>query len=380
MKICFIATGIVPPWNNGIKNIILDLSINLARYDIEITVVTSSPSSDCHGQNVIFINDNIRIYISPYNIPHLNNQTFRGCLSGLYILKALTKLIKGEEFDVIHSHSASPLLAFPAYVSKDLFEIPTLHTLHALPASRIGQCTRTYRILRKFDKVSVTLRMYKEVLEKVLVDTQCALIPEGVSTHTFYPLSKKTKEEVYERLNITPPVVGYIGPLTDLKGFDRFLKISNDIINEISDITFLIVNSNLPSNYAYLTKEPNYKLTGYIKSKELKNEIINIMDVVVLPYPTLKTTIFPPLAVLESMSCAKPVITTNVTGMNEVIYHNWNGIITNSDKEIKNSIIDLIFSKKRRKKIGRNARKLVETKYNITKIAKQYIKIYKEVT
>ena len=83
-----------------------------------------------------------------------------------------------------------------------------------------------------------------------------------------------------------------------------------------------------------------------------------------------------PQAVIEAFSCGLPVIGTNVRGINDIVRHNYNGILCDEDpEEIAKAIKSLITDKEKYTKLRKNAIKSAEV-YHFDKIMD---KIYKNI-
>ena len=101
-------------------------------------------------------------------------------------------------------------------------------------------------------------------------------------------------------------------------------------------------------------------MTGYIPPSEIPN-YISAMDIVVAPYPELKFFYYSPVKIFEYMACQKPVLTTNIGQISEIITDGENGVLCKPDDsdELLNKLLQLIEDREKRKKIGLNARKTI---------------------
>jgi len=120
--------------------------------------------------------------------------------------------------------------------------------------------------------------------------------------------------------------------------------------------------------------EKNIFLLG---RKENVSDHLNASDVFVMP--SLWEGL--PLALLEAMICGLPVVATNVGGVPEVITDGKNGFLV----EPKNSLILakkieylLNLEPERRKKMGLEGKKIVEEKFSLEKMVKNYENLYEE--
>ena len=83
-----------------------------------------------------------------------------------------------------------------------------------------------------------------------------------------------------------------------------------------------------------------------------------------------------PIVILEAMACGLPVITNNVGAVSEEIENGKDGFIAESNEGYIEYLLDMIEVCKERQKIGGNARKSIEEKFNWHTIVKRYIEIY----
>ena len=84
---------------------------------------------------------------------------------------------------------------------------------------------------------------------------------------------------------------------------------------------------------------------------------------------------------IEAMSYMVPVIGTNVSGINEIIENNKNGLLIKpkSAEEIIQSIIKLISNPKLRKRFSVEGRKTVEKYFTIQKTVSEIELIFQEI-
>ena len=81
------------------------------------------------------------------------------------------------------------------------------------------------------------------------------------------------------------------------------------------------------------------------------------------------------------MACEVPVVTTNVFGPSEIITNNVDGLTVPPEnvRELVNAVGLLLTNEELRTRIGRNARKTVETKFDIKLHYDGLIKSYQQL-
>jgi len=84
--------------------------------------------------------------------------------------------------------------------------------------------------------------------------------------------------------------------------------------------------------------------------------------------------------ILEAMACKTAIIATNVGGNKEILENNRTGILIkpNSNKELLESILELISNKKKARSLAEESYKEVKH-YDWSSVGNQYLKLYKKL-
>jgi glycosyltransferase involved in cell wall biosynthesis len=87
-----------------------------------------------------------------------------------------------------------------------------------------------------------------------------------------------------------------------------------------------------------------------------------------------------PLVMLEAANYGKPTISNNVGGISEFISNNQTGYLTEVDPvKMANQIIEIASDKKLLNQVGINAKKLLNEKFSVTKMAENYKDLYMQL-
>ena len=238
----------------------------------------------------------------------------------------------------------------PSFVSKVFYQKPYVINFgydYASFARIEGKLIQSllYRLIQgpvlKFaDAVIVTSQDIKKVLLKNIKSPKIYLIPNGVDTNLFKP-HKNLPNKILTLL--------YMGRLEKQKNLESLVYATSGI--EKVRLIFYGEGSQ-KSHLQKLAKTKNVDL-------HVKNpidyfqvpKVISRADIFILP--SIKEG--NPKILLEAMSCAKPVIGTNVSGIKELIKDSENGVLSESDPDSLAKAINFLSDSKIRDKIAQPA-------------------------
>ncbi len=167
----------------------------------------------------------------------------------------------------------------------------------------------------------------------------CALLPQPVVWRTDHPTyevfrqlaSPKAEDTpVRDSLNLTnKKVVLFFGFVRPYKGLEYLIQALPLVREQLSDVHLLIVGEFWTSKQGYLAYAANLGVTehitiidDYVPNEEV-GKYFAAADVVVLPYVTATQSGVVQLA----FGFGKPVITTRVGGLHEVVRDGYNGLV-----------------------------------------------------
>ncbi len=275
--------------------------------------------------------------------------------------------------DIVWSQTIGPIGMLAIYYAKKK-RIPIISYVHSLDwelASRsISRpylsliITNLVKIIARwlYNKATLILVPSKEVariLKSKRISPPKRVAYMGIDTEKFVP--PENKEEAKKRVGIDPnhTVIGFHGRIGREKGlmtlYNTFIKLQKDFEN----ITLLIVGSGLAEIESLFKSAMNIK---HIKSVDNVVPFVQAMDIYVLPSLTETTS----LSTLEAMSCGCAVLSTKVGLVRKYIKDKFNGSFFPTGNEIvlRLKLKRLIENPEVRDKLGRNARKTIEKKFN----------------
>lgn len=307
-----------------------------------------------------------------------NNEITELIESFWHIIK---KAINEFKPDVIHVQHVSILLWLANYI-KVIYGIPYVVTSHGTDLLNVSLDKRYFALTKDAlcrchvivcvsgDTRKWLLKIFsKKYLQKTRV------IPGGVDLKGW---SRPEKIKIIDKKYnlIGKKVVIFSGKLTKPKGVEYLIKAAPKIKAEI----FILGGGDEKNNLMEFAKRLNIKnvhFLGYF-GKEYVNELKEFYaraDVVVVPSVWDEPL---GLVVLEAMSSSTPVVASNKGGIPLAVKNNVNGFLVRarSAKAIANAVNLILKNEKLQKKMGLEARRTVEDKFDWQMIAKKFISYY----
>jgi glycosyltransferase involved in cell wall biosynthesis len=84
---------------------------------------------------------------------------------------------------------------------------------------------------------------------------------------------------------------------------------------------------------------------------------------------------------MEYMALSKPVVATNVGGVNELVKNNKTGFLVDMEdhKEMSEKILFLLANKQKADKMGLAGKDIIQDEFSLTKMINSYITLYRRL-
>lgn len=205
-------------------------------------------------------------------------------------------------------------------------------------------------------------------------------IENGVDLSRFSSVSTGDGEKIRKELGISikAPLFGIIGRLAPQKDHHLFLKTAREIINKLPSARFLVVGdgelrSELEEKARQLFLMPALIFTGIRKDIPA---ILQAMDVLVFSSKWEGL----PVTLLEGMAAARPVVSTAVDGVRDVVQNGVNGILSPADPQLlAQACIRLADNSALRLSMGNAGKKLATEKYSIISMINRTVSLYERL-
>jgi len=203
------------------------------------------------------------------------------------------------------------------------------------------------------------------------------VIPNGADPDRFSPdIPNDDIKHKYDLYDHT--VLGFVGSFIYWHGIENLTNIIDKTLKAHKKVKFLMVGEGGPMKpmlekfIADNELGDRAILTGFVPHADIP-KYIAAMDIVLAPYPGLDFFYYSPVKIYEYMSSGKPVVTTRIGQIAEIIENRRNGFLTepNDIGNIELIIQELLNEPELREKVGAAARKDVLEKFTWKKRGEQ---------
>lgn len=292
---------------------------------------------------------------------------------------SLKKTISQVKPDIIHINNLPFLTSYQSAKLSKKLGIPCLVHVHGT-ISKTNKLIDLLQYLFMYTFGKIILKDAKTVVCLTRSDAlavcrfgcppqKIQIIPNGVNVDKFKPSSVSNE-----------PLVFWSGRFVATKGLDCLIKAMAIVVKSKPKAKLMLAGDGpLLSKISGLVQrfglQKNVIFTGRLCHDGVA-ALVSASMVCVLP--SLKEGM--PYALLEAMSCGKPVVGTDISGINDIITDGVNGVLVqpNKPEELARAIILLLEDGVVRERIGGRARQLMVERYDLQKIAKLIEKVYCE--
>ena len=294
---------------------------------------------------------------------------------------ALRNFFRKEHPDIVHTHSSKTgiLGRLAAYAAK----VPTIvHTVHGYAFS--SESRKTVRAIYIFLE-----RLAGKVTNRIIVlndtdatiarnllgvpEPRIAVVPNGVDINIFAPALPVQRQTVRQFVyGIDAPdhvIVGMIGRLWLQKNPQCFVRAAIRVAEKRSKVSFFMIgDGEFRAELEHMIQSSGYAELIHIP------ELLKGLDIMVLPSRWEGM----PLAILEAMSSAVPVVASDIPGNHHLVSDGINGRLFPPDDEIAlaATLIDLIDCPEKRWHFSNQARSTILAQYALSTRLEKVSRIY----
>jgi glycosyltransferase involved in cell wall biosynthesis len=374
MNVCILFHKYLP--NEGISVSIKRLIENVP--SVNFHIITGKPNSSKLDLLKTQINTRKEKNVYVHEVGFINKINSDDYLDGLDNLSfAIQKLHKKYSFDLIHSYYLTPNGYVGTIVAKKL-GIPSLVSI------RGNDLGKNYLDYKRIFSIYWTIKnsdfltfVNEDLLNLANIIYPCKKKSKLILNSCFFPLKQTIQQkQVSKKL-----IFGYFGDIKRKKGLIYLLEAIALIKNENFKVKLLgdinDAEKEIYKNYIQkLNIENKISLSKSISREKIPNWLSKI-DVCV--FPVIDDGC--PNVILEAIQLSKPIISTNISAVSQLLTNNKNSILVEprDSKDLAKGMQKIIKNPKLITKYSKSAQELVYTKLNVKTECGQFVQIYKQL-
>ncbi|MDQ3957657.1 MAG: glycosyltransferase family 4 protein [Actinomycetota bacterium] len=297
--------------------------------------------------------------------------------------REIARLLARGRFDVVHTHSSKAGVL--GRIAARRGHVPAVvHTSHGLPVNpdmsapaRALLIAAERAAARACDAVvAVSHATAAELRELRLArPEQISVVPSGVDLRRFRRVSRA---DARRRLDLgrEDPVVGWVGRYFDQKRPDHVVEAARRLLEEVPRATILLVGDGplMERTRAQAAGEPRIRFLGHRADVE---SIYPALDVMILASAWEGL----PRTVIEAQAAGVPVVSTNVSGIPEVVIHGETGCLVEPGRpeELGAAAATLLGDEAARRRMGAAAGTRISDVYSSDHTADATAALYREI-
>jgi glycosyltransferase involved in cell wall biosynthesis len=305
-------------------------------------------------------------------------------LSGIFSLSRLLK--KEPSIGLIHAHWAVPN-SIIAILGRGMahVKIPVITSFpgsDVTTLSMMGGLGRfiTRKIIGRSEQLSCNSHDLQDVLVKLGLDrNKIDLVIYAVDPGQV-KFNGAARDKIRKDLGITgnEKMLLMVGRFVPKKGFGTAFKAMKQITDKEKDVKMVVVgDGNLRSAYMdILSKDGTTDSVIFAGTVPLDtlHDFYSACDLFIMPTRRLPADGLN-VAVVEAMSCNRPVVATNIGGNELVVMDGENGFLCDEDDhhQLAEKVLAVLNDDDLARRMGYNSRKLVEEKFNWNAVAQHYL-------
>ena len=385
MKILMLTWEYPPRVVGGIARVVYDLSHRMIKDGHEVTVVTYRDGDTPYYEN----DKGVEVYRVDNYMIHPNNFIEWVMQLNFNMVSKATEIInKNGEFDVIHAHDW--LVTYAAKSLKNSYNIPLVSTIHATENGRnsgIHDDTQRYindsewLLTYESTEVIVNSDFMKNDLQRIfgLPYDKINVIPNGINLTSFSGIDRDYDFRRQYAMD-NEKIILYVGRLVYEKGIQNLIAAMPKILAGYNDAKLVIAGKGgmideLRQEAENLGLGQKVYFAGYVNGKDVAR-LYKAADIAVFP------STYEPFGIvaLEAILSERPVVVSDIGGLNEIVQHRENGMkcYAGNANSIADSILELLYNPELCANITKKAKLKVRNEYNWNKIAQDTHFIYQK--
>ena len=277
--------------------------------------------------------------------------------------------------DLVHTHFAS-LGTFPARYVASYYDVPFIVTAHAADLYHDPNKEQLEHIVSKADQVVTISEYNKNYIESEITDTTpINVVHAGIRPEKFEPSSSTAGTRILT-----------VSRFVEKKGLPYAIEAVSNVVDQFPDLEYHIVGSGemedgIRERIDEYDLDDTVKLLGNVSDERLIAEF-DEASFFLLPCIVAESGDRDgiPVALMESMAMETPPISTDVSGIPELIDHQQNGMVVEPKNidELAEAVSTILTDPEKQRQFGEAGREKVKQEFNVEHEAAKLESVFKK--
>lgn len=329
------------------------------------------------------LNEWVKAPLRRYKMPgYITIKIILEYINRVYISLYLTLFALRKKFDLIEFHDYGG--DTPFFLGR-LPKVVRCHgsalTLHQFMGytKRITDTIFEKKVFKRFRKNVIAVSNYSaEITQKAF---QLNKRPSVIYNSVSFPKESKINKNSYLDEPTVKQSIFYFGSVRERKGINIACAIFNNVIEQFPNASFHVLGNNNNDHWnkvaVKILSEKALQSTIYYGAVPNSKIFEDLNKAHVVLFPSYGENFS--IALLEVMSIGKIAITSKIPSFEEIIEHNANGFIAETEQDYLRIISNLFDNEIDVKTISNNAKKTIQNKFSSNKIIEENISYYRSL-
>ncbi|RJX15393.1 glycosyltransferase family 1 protein [Candidatus Bathyarchaeota archaeon] len=385
MKILQIVNNL-PPYGYGIENHVYNLSVELAKLNVEVVIFTKKFNMQTDFKLYKAYFDMLeKLGVKIVSLPYSN--LGYGSVCFFEPISFLNQILR-EKPSLIRVHGFWSFYMPEAILASRMFKIPIVLTVHGIGKYNepsiifYDKFVSTFFLNRANKIIAVSNTVKDELKKRGVKDSRIIVIPNGVDYCKYENLPDQDLFRKLLGINSDEKIILALGRIKKEKGFQFLIKAMPKILEVLNGKVVLVIcgqdfgyKKNLEKLIKNLGLTGKVIFLGFVDGK-LKLQALSSSSVVVLPslYEAFG------LVAVEALAAGKPLVTSKFSGFLDFMENKdyiWVVEPTNI-QQLADTIVYVLTNGLLSANLAKNAKNIVKI-FSWEKIAKQTMRVYEKV-
>lgn len=323
--------------------------------------------------------------LKTFLLPELGREI--SLLKDLKTIWQLYRLIRQEKPDIVHTHTAKAGLV--GRIAAKLAGVQKIyHTFHGHVFHDYFSTLKT-KLFILIEKtialfttkiVAISAEQKKDLVNYgIAAAEKISVIPLGFELEKLTVNPKTRYLKTLLQLSDNTKLVGIVGRLVPIKNHNYFIEIAEKVLRKIDNVRFLIIGDGelrpqLEDLIRRIGLSGKIIITGFLEKAE---NIYSDLDVVMLTSKNEGT----PVTLIEALACAKPVLSTDVGGVRDILQHGKYGYLETLDNAEKyaNDLISILMNYSKAQEMAKLGQNYILSHYDAKILIKNINALYNSI-